>query len=163
MTSAVRFALVPADRLRAHESVEPDKVEELVKELRSTGRVREPILVARGSNVILNGHHRFAALRAMGIRRIPAWVVEYEGSAVEVDRWSPGPKVSKADVIAHALNGTPFPPKTTRHRVTVPLPPRPILISDLIDGRATAVRNGARVLSAPTRAARAVAPAPLKE
>ena len=121
MRPPVHFELLPIDQVFAHEEVVPDEVAQLARAIRSAGLVEDPIWVARGSGVVLNGHHRLAALRALRAHRVPAWVVEYEDPAVRLDRWAPGPSISKSDVVRRARAGQLFPPKTTRH--SVPLPP----------------------------------------
>ena len=136
MSDVVEFALLPVESLHAHERVDPKKVGRLVLEIRSTGVSEEPIWVARGSGVILNGHHRFAALRALGARRIPAWVVDYETELVSLGRWTPGPPISKAEVVRRARTGDLFPVRTTRHRFLVELPPHPTPLADLLNGAA---------------------------
>lgn len=134
----VEFRLLPIGELLEHESVEPKRVDEVLHEIRSTGVVVHPILVARGDHVILNGHHRFAALRELGARRIPVYLVDYHDGAVQLDRWDPGPPISKAEVIATARAGRRYPPKTTRHTLTVPLPPHPVQLSELLGKRVRA-------------------------
>lgn len=128
----VEFKLLPIDTLLEHETVEPQRVDEVLHEIRSTGVVVHPILVARESHVILNGHHRFAALRVLGARRIPVYLVDYDDGAVQLDRWNSGPPISKSEVIAAARAGRRYPPKTTRHTLTVPLPPHPVQLSELL-------------------------------
>ncbi len=125
------FELVPLARLRGHEEHEPEKVDALVAELRRTGMFVDPIWVARDSWVILNGHHRVEALRRLGLKRIPAWVFDYRGDHVDLERWSPGPPIAKAEVEQRARRGEPFPPKTTRHRLRIELPPRSVPLADL--------------------------------
>jgi len=144
MTDAVEFALVPVGSLHEHERVDPRKVRALVAEIRRTGVSKEPIWVARGSGVILNGHHRFAALRELGARRIPAWVVDYDSDVVSLGRWTPGPPISKAEVLRHALEGDLFPPQTTRHRFAAALPPRPTPLASLVNGGKSGARPHAR-------------------
>ncbi|MFZ3356024.1 MAG: ParB N-terminal domain-containing protein [Thermoplasmata archaeon] len=121
MRPSSRFELLPIDQLYAHEEVDPEEVAKLVRAIRSAGVVEDPIWVARGTGVVLNGHHRLAALRALHAHRVPAWVLDYKDPSVGLDRWSPGPPISKTDVIRRAHAGELFPPKTTRH--TIPLPP----------------------------------------
>jgi hypothetical protein len=113
----LRFRLLPLDTLLAHEQVDPAKVDELLAELAASGTFADPIWVARGSHVILNGHHRVAALKRLGARRIPAWLLDYDDPSITVDRWSPGPPIPKAEVVRRARAGQLFPPKTTRHRL----------------------------------------------
>jgi len=131
MTSPPKFRLLPLERLRGHEEHDPEKVDELVDELRRTGLFVDPIWVAKDSWVILNGHHRVEALRRLGLKRIPASVFDYHGEHVDLDRWSPGPPIEKAEVVHRAHHGRPFPPKTTRHRLRVELPPRAVPLSEL--------------------------------
>jgi hypothetical protein len=133
MTDDIEFALIPLDALRPHEQTVPEKVRDLTSELRRTGVFVDPIWVARGSHVILNGHHRVAALRGLGAVRIPAWVVEYDTGLVSLGRWSPGPPISKDDVVRRALEGALYPPQTTRHRFSVELPHQPTPLADLMD------------------------------
>ncbi len=116
MTDEVEFVLLPLVELKAHEQVDPVKVRRLAAELARVGVFEEPVLIARGANVILNGHHRVAALRALGAERVPAWRVDYASDAVDLDRWTPGPAISKAEVLRRASEGRLFPVRTTRHR-----------------------------------------------
>ncbi len=84
--------------------------------------------------MILNGHHRVEAMRRLGLRRIPAWLLDYDGDGVELGRWGPGPPIAKAEVLRRARRGQPFPPKTTRHRLREPLPLRSVGLDELADG-----------------------------
>ncbi len=126
MNDGPEFRLVPVARLRGHEEHERDRVDELVAAIERAGEFREPIWVARGSWVILNGHHRVEAARRLGLRRVPAWVFDYDGHHVDLDRWSPGPPIAKSEVIERAHQRQPFPPKTTRHRLRIRLPDRSV-------------------------------------
>ncbi|MGA8303276.1 MAG: ParB N-terminal domain-containing protein [Thermoplasmata archaeon] len=134
MTEAAEFALLPLAALRAHEQVVPSKVRHLETELRRTQVFEDPIWVARGSDVILNGHHRVAALRRLGAVRVPAWVIDYESDLLRVDRWNPGPPIPKPEVVRRARAGELFPPQTTRHRLSFDLPHHPTPLADLMGG-----------------------------
>ena len=127
------YALVPVEHLHEHEETDPRRVEEVLSEIERSGVVDEPVLVSRESLVILNGHHRYAALRALGAVRIPVFLVDYEALGIRLERWSPGPVISKQDVVKMAAAGRRYPPKTTRHIVTIPLPKQPTYLRDLLD------------------------------
>jgi hypothetical protein len=133
MNGGPNFELVSAKRLRAHEQVDPGLVEFLTRAIESEGIVWDPIWVARvnGFDLVLNGHHRVRALTRLGARRIPAFVFDYFGPHVKLDRWGEGPPVTKEEVVARAKRRTPFPPKTTRHTILVELPKRPTPLADL--------------------------------
>ena len=117
-----KVALVPLGRLRAHEMVEPQRVEKLVEDIRRRGRVERPVLVDVKTLVILDGHHRVAALRRLGARCVPAVLVDYSSPCVEVGSWRPGLHVDKATVLRAGLEGKPLPPRTSRHQVCFEIP-----------------------------------------
>jgi len=73
--------------------------------------------------VILDGHHRFEALRLLGCRRVPAYVIDYFSDIVDLTLWPDATvkEVTKEEVIRRGLAGELFPPKTTRHILRVPL------------------------------------------
>lgn len=119
------FELVAVRRLRIHEETDPVHVAELARAIAEAGVVQEPIWVARGSDVILNGHHRYAALIRLGAVRVPAWVVEYDAPEIRLDRWTPGPPITKEEVVARARAGHLFSIQTTRHTIAAGLPARP--------------------------------------
>jgi hypothetical protein len=135
MTKRPVFRLLDISGLSIHEEIDPARVDELVEEIRSTGVVLEPIWVAEDHHVILNGHHRFTALRKLGAVRVPAWVVPYDDPRVRLERWKPGPALTKEEVIARAKASRPFPPKTTRHSLPDGVPSRPTLLIDLLPSR----------------------------
>jgi L-serine kinase (ADP) len=131
MKANPEFRLVPLRELHAHEQIVESEARKLTDRIRDRGIVDDPIWVARGSLVILNGHHRVTALRALGAERAPAWVVVYDSDEIELARWSPGPPLSKAEVVRRATSGELFPPKTTRHVFTLELPRHPTPLSEL--------------------------------
>jgi L-serine kinase (ADP) len=132
MTHSIEFALVPIDRLQSHEEIDEKKVGELLEEFGRRGRFVEPIWVARESYVILNGHHRVEALRRLGADRVPAWLVDYHSPDVKLDRWAPGPPIAKDEVVRRAQGRELFPPKTTRHKIEVDLPPCDVPLEELL-------------------------------
>ncbi len=135
MTPNPTFELVPLDRLRPHEAIDETAVQAIIADLHIRRVFREPIWIARDSNVILNGHHRWAAMRAIGARRIPAWVFDYLGDdTIHLDRWTPGEPISKSEVVEAGETGRLFPPKTTRHRLATELPPHDVPLAELLGG-----------------------------
>jgi L-serine kinase (ADP) len=129
--SRPEFRLIPIGELKVHEEVDEEKVRELVREIQHRKIVAEPIWVARGSHVILNGHHRFRALQALGVDLVPAWIFDYHEGPIRLERWTPGPPIEKAEVVERAHERRPFPPKTTKHLLTTELPPRPTPLNQL--------------------------------
>jgi L-serine kinase (ADP) len=143
MTGPAEYVLVPLSELKAHEQIEESNVLDLVALLRRTKVLADPIWVARDSLVILNGHHRVEALRRVGAERVPAWVLDYESDLVHLERWHPGPPISKSEVVRRAREGRLFPPKTTRHRLLLDLPARPTRLDQLLATSAGPVHSRA--------------------
>jgi hypothetical protein len=132
MTKGAEFSLLPLSALKGHERIDESNLLDLIVHLRHSRVLSEPIWVARGSGVILNGHHRVEALRRLGAERVAAWVLDYESELVHLERWHPGPPIAKSEVVRRAEEGRPFPPKTTRHRLLFDLPARPTPLSELL-------------------------------
>ncbi len=134
MTGTVRFELVAIEKLRSHERIQPSLLERLQEEIRRDGYLKRPILVADQHYVVLDGHHRLESLRLLGCRLVPAYLVDYFSSVVQVTTW-PGAivsEVTKEEVIRRALSDDRFPPKTTRHTVTFVLEDRMTDLEDLM-------------------------------
>lgn len=129
---AARFELVDVELLRCHEEIQPDLLEQVMDEIRADGYVKRPVIVADKVFVILDGHHRFAALEALGCRRIPCYVIDYFSDAIDLQLWPTAQvkEVSKEEVVRRGTAGEPFTPKTTRHIVRIPLPD---VLTDLED------------------------------
>jgi len=113
----LRYAILDIGKLRPHERTAPELLERLLEAIRTDGFLRRPVLVEDEHFVILDGHHRYEALRLLGCVRIPVYLVRYEDPAIGLTTW-PGAvvkTVTKAEVVSRGTRGDLFPPKTTRH------------------------------------------------
>ena len=120
--------------LRPHEQTRPELLAGLLAEIERDGVLKVPVLVEREHHVILDGHHRWEALRRLGCRRIPAYVVDYFSEEISLTTW-PGAivaTVTKEEVVDHGLRGDLFPPKTTRHILKEKVPESPVPLKDLM-------------------------------
>jgi ParB-like chromosome segregation protein Spo0J len=108
--------------LRPHEDVVEGRVRGLADQILLDGFIRYPILVDSRTLVVLDGHHRLAAAKLLGLRFIPAILVDYDGDCVSVSSWRDGVTVTKDMVREHGLKGNLMPPKTSRHRVCFEVP-----------------------------------------
>ncbi len=127
------FALLEAGLLKPHERSIPELLRETTEAIRADGFVRAPILAENRHYIILDGHHRYEALLALGCSRIPVYLVDYAHDDVQVETW-PGAildHVTKEEVVERALSGETFPPKTTRHVLRTPLPDAPVELGEL--------------------------------
>ena len=113
--------LLDLSTLRPHEHVHAENVRILAEHLADEEVVRQPLLVAEGSLVILDGHHRFKALKTvLKARRAPCVLVDYHDHAlVSLEAWRADQPVDRSMVVAAAMTGRLLPAKSTRHRVRV--------------------------------------------
>jgi len=130
----LRFELLEVGKLKSHEETRPELLDSLVKEIQTDGYLRKPVLVEDRQYVILDGHHRYEALKKLGCRKIPVYLVDYFDETIYLTTW-PGAKhtnVAKEDVLKMAESGGLYPPKTTRHIVHIELQERKVKLADLM-------------------------------
>ena len=107
---------VAIDALRPTEAADPQVIAALVDDIRSAGELRQPILVEADSLAILDGHHRYHAARALGLKRLPAILISYADPRLSLCSWSER-TWSREEVIEAAMRGKILPMKSTRHRL----------------------------------------------
>ena len=120
-----RIVKLRIDALRPHEEIISHKLKKMIKKLSSSGVIHKPLLVDQASLTILDGHHRYNAAIELGLKWIPAILVDYlDDSAVQVDVWPDcgQEEITKEDVVIMGLSENLFPPKTSRHVLSVTLP-----------------------------------------
>jgi hypothetical protein len=82
------LALVPPQRLRPHEEVIPREVRKLTKSFTDLGIQHDPIIVDEDTLTVLDGMHRLAATKALGIRNVLCMTIDYLNPAIRVDTWN---------------------------------------------------------------------------
>lgn len=107
--------IVSLKKLKEHEEIIPERFEKLKNEILSNGLLKEPIIVDKNTNIILDGHHRFNILRSLGYSKIAVQYVDYNDPKIIVDSWDGSEKQTKESVIEKVNKGEKFPPKTTKH------------------------------------------------
>jgi len=130
------YALLSAHELKAHEQVEAAAVSELARAIREQGVVERPVVVDEKTRVILDGHHRFAALTQLACVRIPCYLVDYSDPSITVDRWDGGGPLEKRTILDAAAHDRLLAPKTSRHPTLRDLPERPTPLDELVEARA---------------------------
>ena len=111
----LEIALVDLNRVLPTEEVNPDFVDTLAAGIAVSGVWSHPLLVEADSLAVLDGHHRLAAAKRIGLRSVPALSVSYGDPRVHVESWRPGPAIPPAEIIARARAGHLLPYKSTRH------------------------------------------------
>ena len=120
-----RLTLLPVAALIPTEHVRPRHVARLLKTIRHTAMWTAPICIERNSKLVMDGHHRLAVARRLGLKQVPCYLFDYR--EVRVKGCRAAYPVSPDIILARARQGWVYPPKTTRHRfpalneVAVPL------------------------------------------
>jgi hypothetical protein len=112
---SLKTFLVPIEILHPHESVLNDIVDYIMRDLLSTGFLKYPIVVDARTLVVLDGHHRLEVLKSLGLRYIPAFLIDYAEDYVTVYPLRKEIPVSKTLIIDTALRNSLYPPKTSKH------------------------------------------------
>ncbi len=109
--------LLPIAELKAHEETHPDRALRIKGEILKSGAVLTPLWVDERHRIVLNGHHRLAALKELGCVYVPVLLVDYGSPSVSVDV-CPGSSIasiSKEAVTEAALSGNLLPPRSSLH------------------------------------------------
>ncbi len=109
--------MIPLDKLISHERVSLRRCQQLLKDFKSHGIIHQPVVVDKKTLVILDGHHRVAVLKKIGIKKIPAILVNYQSRNIQVylRRKNLLMNLIKYIVINKALSFDLLPKKTTKH------------------------------------------------
>ncbi len=118
-----RVALLQIDELRPHEKGSPVYLELLRREILRDGKLRYPIIADEKTRVILDGMHRWLALKSIGCKSIPVLLVDvFQKPAIRVGRRrihqymsDSTEEITVERVISAGLDGQLMEPRTTRH------------------------------------------------
>ncbi|MEM0380487.1 MAG: DUF5603 domain-containing protein [Desulfurococcaceae archaeon] len=89
----VEPVLIDIDKLVPHEEIVEGRLNNLIEQFRKDNAVDMPIIVAEipglDKYLIVDGHHRWAALMKMGYRKIPCVIIDYFSDNVKLKTWYP--------------------------------------------------------------------------
>lgn len=73
--------------LKPHEKTDNRLLTQIIQKLSTSQVVRDPIVIDRNTKVVLDGAHRFEAMRIIGCKMIPVASIDYCNEKILVDRW----------------------------------------------------------------------------
>lgn len=114
-----KISLIEINKLRCHEMVCLKRLKQVKDDLLVKGYIKNPVVVDQKNNIILDGHHRVAALKQIGVSKIPAFLVDYQDKKIKVTLRRKEFVFAdiKQAVIDYCLKGKIFPSKTTKHLI----------------------------------------------
>lgn len=116
--------LRPLGDMLETEETDARHVQNIASRITRAGVWTTPICIERESRAVMDGHHRLAAARLLGLQFIPAKEFTYE--QVELKASREGYEVSPEEILRRALDRELYPVKTTHH--TFPGTPATCLI-----------------------------------
>jgi len=120
---------IDINSLKQHEMVIECHLERILAEIKGDGCIKDPIIADKNTMVIVDGHHRYNALKRIGAKYCPVCLVDYKSNKIKVGCWRKGERVTKDQVISAGLSGNLFVPKTSKHEI----PDRPLGINIPLD------------------------------
>lgn len=101
------------EKLLPTENVAPRRVAKLKKKIQQEGVWTRPICVDENDLFIMDGHHRFAVAKRLGLKLVPVLLLNYGTTSVLSRKRKY--QVSESFIRARAKKGFLYPLKTTRH------------------------------------------------
>ncbi len=114
---AMDVYLVELDKLSQHEEIDTQLLESIMNEIESSRILERAIVADKNTNIIVDGEHRYAALKRLGCRIIPVIYVDYNSPSILVQSWHEGKKLTKKDIIEAGLRDKKLPPKSSKHMI----------------------------------------------
>ncbi len=118
------FQWVPSARLRRHERTNPEALSNMIRHLHAsledvngTPPTVPALLVCDRTFTIIDGHHRFEAMKSLGFVDIPAMLLRYDHPDIILRSYSNESVITKSGVVHSGLSGSLMEPKQTSHLV----------------------------------------------
>ena len=104
------------DLLITHEEVLLNKKDILKNNLKYNNDdiIISTIIICNESNLIIDGHHRYTALKELGYKKIPVTLINYFSNSIITDD---NDSLSKMEIINNSVSKKLYSPKTTKHLV----------------------------------------------
>lgn len=111
-----KFEWVEINTIKPHEKYIEERHNALLKYIKSVDNVVSmPALILDNKTLtIIDGHHRHSVMKALGINKVPAILINYDHSNILVNVNN---NITKEDVRQTAVNGKFLEPKSTIHMI----------------------------------------------
>ena len=102
-----------------HEQTDQEQVMNVLHSLKTQKILKNAVVIDTNSKLILDWHHRFAALRKLWVKYIPTLSVDYSSDDINLWFWREWFSDSKQQIIENARKWILYPVKTTKHTFNV--------------------------------------------
>lgn len=129
MEETPKIEMISIAELKHIEEYDKERMEILISKIEAEKMWTRPIIVESKKGIILDGQHRFEAAKKMGLKNIPAIIVDYDDVFVWTLRKEY--RVSQALVYRKINSGKVYPYKTVKHKFKFTVPDIKYNLDDL--------------------------------
>ncbi|MEM1772328.1 MAG: ParB N-terminal domain-containing protein [Desulfurococcaceae archaeon] len=94
----LRITIMEISRLHIHEEIIPEILLKLAEKIKHDGVFRDPVIVDEKTLVVLDGMHRVASIKHLGLKYIPVCLVDYDNPNINLYSWSRVVKQRQTDL-----------------------------------------------------------------
>lgn len=115
-------AMKPLDYFKHSEAVDMEAVMALARRIEQEGVWSTALPVDGPSGYVMDGNHRLAVARLLGLRHLPCIPLAYHDKRVSVRHWRTGEPFSREELSSLIKTSALLPYKTTKHQFMPSLP-----------------------------------------
>lgn len=90
---------IKISKLRSHEEIDLKHLEKLKKRILKDGYIKDPIIIDKKYNIIIDGHHRVEILKEISCSKAPVHYIDYLNDEIKIYAWYPAIKLPENEII----------------------------------------------------------------
>ncbi|MEM2083981.1 MAG: ParB N-terminal domain-containing protein [Nitrososphaerota archaeon] len=90
---------IELSKLKHHEEIDLKHLEKLKKRIIKDGYIKDPIIVDKNYNIIIDGHHRVEILKELSCLKAPVHYIDYLNEEIKIQTWYPAIKLSENEIL----------------------------------------------------------------
>lgn len=83
----MRISLIPINEVRLHEECDSSLLSKIIESIKGEGIIKDPIAIEDRDFIIIDGTHRYLALKELGCKIIPSVLYNYRSNKLRIACW----------------------------------------------------------------------------